>query len=530
MHTVPAPARRALLLTLATALAASGAAPAAAADTPLPRDGIYRSLKVDDVPAAYVVLVDTSSSMQDRGPDGVPLYTTVKKRLADFLKTLTPADQVSVVTFGRATSIVHRMSPANRTGGLFSNELPPTAGESASDHGAALEAAADQLNGSTAPVGAVLLLTDGAVNAPGSPYASQETPAWKRLKDRYTAMGTNRKIVGYGVPLAEGTRVAEVLGGAFGVPRILPVDPTALGSQLGDAKEQVRAEKAASLLRTDQGKGVTVSVAGEGVRTPGPGKVTLAAGARTGTRSSTLRVTLASRTKNVPLSVNLKAASKPGGPKVRITGPNGPVKLMPGQSRTVELKLAWDQDPEFSLIPGARDFRTGVEIRADVSSPWTPAVRGSLGYPTFATGGPTVTDVDLVGTVPGRAPGWLYPLVFLVALLGSAAAWRSYKRRNPRLTGVLIVTDLRSGSRQTIPLRGREVTQETDAGSVRAQITVRGRLEAGRLVLALRCDREAPRAGGDRLRDSGTCELGKSTVLCGIGFSHETESRSVVMQ
>jgi hypothetical protein len=154
-----------------------------------------------------------------------------------------------------------------------------------------------------------------------------------------------------------------------------------------------------------------------------------------------------------------------------------------------------------------------------------------VGYAKFSTGRPTVTDVDVVGTVPGRTPGWLYPLVLLVALLGSAAAWRTYKRRNPGLSGVLVVTDLRSGERQTVVLRGREVSQDTDAGNVRARISVRGRHEGGRLVLALHCVREAPRPGDERLRDDGTCELGKSTVLCGIGFSHETEDQaSVVLQ
>ncbi|MFF7717003.1 VWA domain-containing protein [Streptomyces sp. NPDC007988] len=535
MHTDHAAARRALLFALGAALTASGASPAAAvtaADTPLPRDGIYRSLKVDEVPSAYVVLVDTSSSMQDRGPDGAPLYATVKRRLDAFLKTLTPADEVAVVTFGRATSVVHPMSPVRTKGGgsLFAKGLPATATESASDHGSGLEAAAEQLNRSTAPVGAVLLLTDGAVNAPGSPYERQGTSAWKRLKERYSAMGTNRKIVGYGVPLAEGTRVGEVLGGAFGAPRILPVDPAALGTQLGVTKDQVRAEKAVSVLRADEGKGVAVTVDGEGVRTPRSGAVTLATGDRTGARSRTVRVTLASKTRHVPLRVTLRTAAAPDGPGVDVDGAGRPVDLAPGQSRTVELKLTWNQDPEFSLIPGARDFRAGLGLRADVSSPWTPAVRSSLGYAKFTTGGPTVTDVDLVGTVPGRAPGWFYPLVLLVALLGGAAAWRAYKRRNPTLSGALVVTDLRTGSRQTLVLRGREVSEETDAGDVRARITVRGRHEGGRLVLVLRCDREAPRPGGERLRDSGTCELGKSTVLCGIGFSHETGSQAVVMQ
>ncbi|MGW7262356.1 VWA domain-containing protein [Streptomyces sp. NPDC054842] len=529
MHTIRRTARRALLLATAGALAASGTAPAEADDKPLPRDGIYRSLKVDDVPAAYVVLVDTSSSMQDEGPDGKPLYATVKKRLDAFLKTLTPADEVAVVTFGRATSVVHPMSPANETGNLVAKELPRSAKELASDHGSALNVAADQLDHSAAPVGAVLMLTDGAVNAPGSPYARLGSPAWKQLRKRYNALGTDHDVIGYGLPLADGTQVSEVLGSAFGAPRILPVDPAALGSQLNDAKERVRAEKARSLLRADQGEQVTVSVRGDGVERRGAGKAVLSAGDRTGARSRTVSVTLTSHARHVPLRVRLDAEALPGDAAVRFDGPAVPVTIAPGRSRTVDVRLTWPQDAEFSLVPGTRDFRAGVRIRAEAASPWTRTVRGSMGYADFSTGRPIVTEVEVVGTVPGRTPGWLYPLVLLVALLGSAAAWRSYKRRNPVLSGVLVVTDLRSGERQTVVLRGREVSQGTDAGNVRARISVRGRHEGGRLVLAVECVREAP--GGERLRDSGRCDLGKSTVLCGIGFSHETaDQASVVMQ
>ncbi|MGV9995050.1 VWA domain-containing protein [Streptomyces sp. NPDC003374] len=525
MLTIRATARRALLLAAAALLTVGGTAPATAADAPVPRDDIYRSLKVDDVPAAYVVLVDVSSSMQDKGPDGVPLYTTVKRRLAGFLRSLTPADQVSVVTFGRATSVVHPMSPANRTDGLFDRELPATAQESASDHGAALDAAADQLEGSRAPVGAVLMLTDGAVNAPGSPYARLGSPAWQRLHDRYGALGADRKIMGYGLPLAQGTGVSDVLGSAFGAPRILPVDPTALGSQLSAAKDQVRTQKAVSLLRADQGGTVAVSVAGEGVRRGGSGRVTVAAGSRTGEHTRTLEVTLVSKTRHLPLDVRLTGTGD-----ARLTAPGRPVALRPGEHRTVRVTLTWRQDPRFGLFPGSRDYATTASLSARVSSPWTSTIRGSLGEGGFTAGTPVVTELDVRGTVPGRTPGWLYPLVLLVLLLGSAAAWRAYKRRHPQLSGVLVVTDLRTGHRQTIPLRGREADQETDAGQVRARITVRGRQEGGRLVLVLGCEREAQRPGGERLSDTGTCELGKSTVLCGIGFSHETTSEAAVLR
>ncbi|EGX56668.1 von Willebrand factor type A [Streptomyces zinciresistens K42] len=525
MPTIRATARHALLLALAALLTLAGTAPATAADAPASRDDVYRSLKVDDVPAAYVVLVDVSSSMQDKGPDGTALYTTVKRRLGDFLASLTPADQVAVVTFGRATSVVRPLSPADRTGDLIDRELPRNAQESASDHGAALDAAADQLDRSKAPVGAVLMLTDGAVNAPGSPYAKLGSPAWKRLHDRYRALGADSKIAGYGLPLAEGTGVSEVLGSAFGTPRILPVDPAALGSQLNAAKDQVRTRKAVSLLRGDRGATVTVGVAGEDVRAAGSGRFTVPAGGTTGTRTRVLEVALESRARYVPLTVRLS-----GGGDASVSVPGGPLTLRPGERRTVRVTLRWRQDPEFSLFPVSRDFTARVSLRARVGSPWTPTIRGSLAEGKFTTGNPAVTELDVTGSVPGRTPGWLYPLVLLVLLLGAAAWRRRHKQLHPELSGFLVVTDLRSGERQSVPLRGREVVQDTDAGQVRARVTVRGRMEGGRLVLVLTCRREAPRAGGARLSDSGTCEFGKSTVLCGIGISHETTTGASVLR
>lgn len=524
MPTIRATAHRTLLVTLSALLALAGTAPATAADAPS-RDDIYRSLKVDDVPAAYVVLVDVSSSMQDKGPDGTPLYTTVKRRLAGFLRSLTPADQVAVVTFGRATSVVHPMSRADRTADLIDRELPGKAQESASDHGAALDAAADQLDRSKAPVGAVLMLTDGAVNAPGSPYAKLGSPAWKRLQDRYDALDADGAITGYGLPLAEGTGLSEVLGGAFGTPRILPVDPAALGSQLSTAKDQVRSRKAVSLLRADRGATVAVTVAGDGVRAGASGRVAVSAGDTTGERTRTLKVTLRSTARHVPLTVRLADTGD-----AEVTTPGGPVTLEPGEKKTVRATLTWRQDPEFSLIPVSRDFTARVSLSARTGSPWTPAVRGSLAEATFTTGEPVVTELDVTGSVPGRTPGWLYPLVLLVLLLGAAAWRRRHKQLHPELSGFLVVTDLRSGERQTVPLRGREVVQDTDAGQVRARVTVRGRQEGGRLVLVLACRREAPRQGGTPLSDTGTCELGKSTVLCGIGISHEATTEAAVLQ
>ncbi|MGW7243405.1 VWA domain-containing protein, partial [Streptomyces sp. NPDC054804] len=106
----------ALFLTAAMLLGASAPRADDLPAAPSP-DDICRSLHVDDVPASYVVLVDTSSSMEDRGPDGATQYDTVRKRLRSFLAGLGPSDQVALVSFGRSVGVVHPLGPAAGGGG-----------------------------------------------------------------------------------------------------------------------------------------------------------------------------------------------------------------------------------------------------------------------------------------------------------------------------------------------------------------------------------------------------------------------------
>ena len=86
-------------------------------------DQIYRVLHVADIPAAYVILVDTSASMQSDG-----MYPQVKHYLKRFDETLPKQDQVHYFTF------------AASVGGPFPNAagLPSTARVNGTDFGPAL--------------------------------------------------------------------------------------------------------------------------------------------------------------------------------------------------------------------------------------------------------------------------------------------------------------------------------------------------------------------------------------------------------
>ncbi|MGW5651498.1 VWA domain-containing protein [Streptomyces humi] len=510
----------ALFLAAALLLGACGSASADDASAVPSPDDICRSLHVDDVPASYVVLVDTSSSMQDRGPDGATQYDTVKKRLRTFLAGLAPSDQVALVSFGRSVGVVHPLGPAAGARNAV-DDLPARATETASDPGSALETAADQLRDSRTPVAAVLLLTDGAVNAPDSDYAELGSPSWRRLGARYRALGADRTVVGYGLPLADDTHVSDILGAVVATPRILPVGAAALGTQLNSAKDRVRTDKAVSTLRDDAGAGVRLAVT-DGTSGTGTDALDLGTGDREGARRQTVRLTVTSTARHVPLRVRLRAGTDGGGPAVTSVGlPDRAVTLAPGERRSYRLTLLWHQDPRAALAPATEDFETGLAVSAEVTSPWTPTVRGALGYPGFRLAAAAPARVRLHGQVPGTPPGWLYPALTVLVLGGILAGALVYRRRNPLLSGTLVVTDLRSGDRVHHALGGRLFTKDVEVAQVRARVKVRGR--AGRGVLAVECVREPLRANAPRLADSGECELGKSTVLCGIGFSHTSD-------
>jgi hypothetical protein len=131
--------RTASLVSVAVALAVLvGFAPNASASADGPtRQEIFQTLNVDEVPADYVVLVDTSGSMNDGG-----LYGDVRGTLATFFAGLTPADHLAVYTFDDFPTPRY-LGPASNPGRALASlpprPRPPSSGNT--DIGAALAAA-----------------------------------------------------------------------------------------------------------------------------------------------------------------------------------------------------------------------------------------------------------------------------------------------------------------------------------------------------------------------------------------------------
>lgn len=248
-------ARVGAALVTAVLLAAPPAAARATTTDPAPsRSEVYQALGLNDQPADYVVLVDTSGSMNQDGR-----YDTVRSTLGSFLNGMSPKDHVALFTFdsrpqpryigsaGDSAAITARLPAA-----------PDPAGDT--DIGAALDAALTELERDQASaVASVVLLTDGEHHpVAGSGYPDSTGPAWTALRGRAQALAGRTELAGYALPLGNGATGAGLLGDVVKNTTVLrPESIQDLGSYLARAGERTQTRKAQLLLAGDVGQGVT---------------------------------------------------------------------------------------------------------------------------------------------------------------------------------------------------------------------------------------------------------------------------------
>ncbi|MFL6128524.1 MAG: VWA domain-containing protein, partial [Mycobacteriales bacterium] len=217
---------------------------------------VVARLRVDQTPADYVVLVDVSSSMTDSG-----LYPQVQAALQPFLDALDPVDHLSLITFDTVPDLRFSGTVGERPDRSLA-QLPRDAVGEGTDIGTALEAALAELERPDAyEIGALILLTDGKIAAPGSRYAELASPAWSALAARAARRAGHRAISSYAVGLGGGTD-------AGAVHRVLPntivvsLPAGQVTPYLVRVKDQLRLTKARELLRPDLGNAVTARWSG----------------------------------------------------------------------------------------------------------------------------------------------------------------------------------------------------------------------------------------------------------------------------
>ncbi len=155
------------------------AQPAPASGRPAELAEVLQGLRVDTVPADYVLLIDTSRSMDQAG-----LYGPVRRSLRTLLDALDPSDHVSLITFDAHPTLRYSGTATAESGPL--QRLPAAATGASTDIGAAIGAGLRELERPDAQkVGTMLLFTDGKHKPPaGSPYSGSGGSAWRDLADR----------------------------------------------------------------------------------------------------------------------------------------------------------------------------------------------------------------------------------------------------------------------------------------------------------------------------------------------------------
>ncbi|MFF7615297.1 VWA domain-containing protein [Streptomyces lavendulae] len=494
-------ARGGAALLTAVLLAAPPATARATTNDPAPsRAEIHQALGLDDQPADYVVLVDTSGSMNQDGR-----YDTVRSTIGSFLNGMSPKDHVALFTFDSRPQPRY-IGSAGDSAAIMSKlpAAPDPAGDT--DIGEALDAALTELERDHASaVASVVLLTDGEHHpVGGSRYPDATGPAWTALRGRAQALAERTELAGYALPLGNGATGADLLGDVVKNTTVLRPDSIQdLGSYLARAGERTRIRKAQLLLAGDVGKGVTAEWSD-------------AARADLTSGSATAKLTLRSTSRHVPLTVTGASASL-GDPSVALDGLPGQLTLRPGESRTFDVRLRG------RLPAGPLPYRRVEEADATLKL---------SGRVTSAWEQPLAPDVRLNVPQQVRVTGAAAPLratvgsaVFLPGVLGGGAlllltGWLWWRRTHrPRLRGELLLTRVFGDAfTDRVELTGRTVTLRPPSVGGRGRVRGRRRsTDTGpRIDLLIRYTPD-----GSTARESGaTCLPDRDVVVNGVSFTY----------
>ncbi|MGF1645934.1 MAG: VWA domain-containing protein [Kineosporiaceae bacterium] len=399
----------------AVAVAVLTLAPAAAAPRQVPLSDVMSALPLDEAgPALYILVIDTSGSMQESGA-----YPAVTAAVADVVGALDPADQVSVVTFD--------VAPRQCGPGVFAAAdpagiaacLPPTADGEFTDIGRAFEQVVTVLENTPAAVRTVALVSDGTHEpGPGSPYpvpVTDEDPAWRALADRARAVPG---VSAYSVPLS-GADGATALGAVFPSPTVLQAaSPADVRAALDVPLAAARRAEARALLAPDAAAEVRIDA-------PPPPSV--------GPEPVPWTLTLRSSASHVPWAVRDLALD--AGPGVAVRGLPPAIELAPGEEVpvTVTLRATGDPAPE----------DVAARLRGSLASEWSGALDDlGLDVPAEVT-----ADLGLVEVEPARtaaagdvslppAARWAAAAAgAAVVAAGAAMAWWVLRGRTGRSPG-----------------------------------------------------------------------------------------------
>lgn len=384
------------------------------------REDVLGALKVDQVDADYVILVDTSSSMQ-----AGQLYTSVAAALRPLLVSLSARDHVSLITFD-STPALRFSGELGAAADRALGQLPASATGQSTDIGAAIDAGLRELERPDArQIGTLILLTDGAHQPPpGSAYPATSGPAWDGLVARAAALNGRSNINSFALALRPETD-ASLLKQVFPQTSVVALPTDQVPGYFERLKEQVRVLKARALLADDV---PTLQVSWNGPLDSLP----------YGTGRAEASVTIRSQTRHLPLTVSsLMVSSKQI--DVSVAGLPASLEIPPGQSQEVALHLTFERKGGFGVGRRTVTDHGSLELAGTVSSPWADVLVREFDLPFT----PELAGASAPITASGEV-GWRLATLLLLcaAVLAAALLIRAAQlARQPRLRGGLIVLD-----------------------------------------------------------------------------------------
>lgn len=345
-------------------------------------DEVVAALGLTSEPADYVVMVDTSGSMNVGGR-----YAKVRKELDTLVRGLDSDDRVSLLTFDSA--VVQRFRGVVGTDpAAVTAKLPVTASGSHTDIGAAVAAGLTELEGPhTHRLAALILITDGKLDAPGSKYSDVKGAAWKQLRARAEALAKSHQVAAYAVSLMA-TTDAGLLKKVF--PQATEVAASQVGAQFAQVGGDLVRLQAAEALRHELSQPIEVRWIGD-----------LGAALANGT-SVDAQIEIASPFAHVPVQLLELSVQAPPGLEVRLSGLPDMVKLGPTQRVSLPVR---------ATVTGAAGSDAQVALTAKLGSPWKQAMEKGLGL-KFE---PTLQGTAKVAPAPIKLPANLLPTVGAVA-------------------------------------------------------------------------------------------------------------------
>ena len=413
----------ALVAVVAVALLTSAALSGAAAQTGDPQtlDDLFDLFGVSDVPADFVIVIDTSGSMSE-GPN--PPYLGVLQAYRSLIDAIPNGDAVSVVTFDSDPNLVFQGPLDAKSRVAAKAALPESATGAHTDIGAALDATLRRLErADSSDVETVIFLTDGVHDPPeGSAFPEKSGPAWEELRARAQRVAQTHDLLVLGIGVASGTDIG-LLRTVFANPEINSLPPDQLPAFFAEAIRRSRLARLRLLVDRELEHGVRVRSTATAPLAP----------------SIESDIALTSNFTKLPVTVDVsgvKVTDRNGtSVPATVVGPES-VRLGPGETARLSILIKPEvSTPRFTVPPKTESAEFTIEIDATYTVQPVTLLQRVTPHPVTGT----VTGFGTVET--SRTFGWTIrravTLLLLVLLILWVLVWL-YRRflQLPRLVGV----------------------------------------------------------------------------------------------